>query len=172
MRWFSAAAGTYGVLLRQAQARKGLARVDDARARALDGIGVQRGLGGDRAQQLKKVERGALGREQRAGGAFDLEHDLVGGAALAFGATPLDAHLRVELPQRGLDPGRAAHHGGFARQHAGTGAVRLASTSDAVRSPSATSSCRARVASDRASAATADAEKSKRRLMALCLCVF
>ncbi len=90
-----APAGAHRVLLREAKAGQGLARVDDASPRALDGIGVQRGLGGDRAQQLQEVERGALGCQQRAGGAFDFQHGLVGRAALAFGAEPGDAGLGI-----------------------------------------------------------------------------
>ena len=110
-----AAAGAHRVLLRQAQARQRLARVDDLRARAAHRIDVGRGLGRDRAEQLQEVERRALGRQQRAGGAFDLQHHLVGGAALAFGHGPGDAWPAGRAGAGRPRPRAAADHGGLAR---------------------------------------------------------
>ena len=47
------AAGPHGLLLELAQARRGLARVEDARARALDGLHVARGERGHAGQAAR-----------------------------------------------------------------------------------------------------------------------
>ena len=72
---------------------------------------------------MQKVERRALGAEQRAGVALDLQHHLVGSAAGAFGHMPGQLHGRVERTQGGLGPGGATDHGGLARQDARAGAA-------------------------------------------------
>jgi hypothetical protein len=68
---------------------------------------------------LQEIERRPLGRQQAAGGTLDLQHGMIGDAAPAFGHQPMNLYLRIDLPQRGLDPGRTADHRGFARQHPG-----------------------------------------------------
>ena len=67
-----AAAGADGVLLERAQARRGLAGVEDARARALDRRDVAGGERGDPGQAAEEVERHALAGEDRGGGPVQL----------------------------------------------------------------------------------------------------
>ena len=127
-----AAAGAHRIFLRQTQTRQRLARVDNLRpvvGHALNGLNIVGGFRGDGAEQLQEVEGGALGGQQRARRAFNFQHHLIGRAGLAFGHAPGQAHVRIELLQRGLGPGRATDHGGFARQHLGPGtAIRVNQT--------------------------------------------
>ncbi len=119
----AATAHAHRVFLRQPQARQGFAGVHDLRPRACHALHVARGLGGHGAQGLQKVERGALGAQQGARLAFDAQHHLVGGAALALGHQPVQLRLGVERLHGRLHPRRAAKHGGLARQQVGVGAA-------------------------------------------------
>ena len=112
-----------GVLLRDAQAGQGFARIHNRRLGALYGIDIFGRFAGHTREQLQKVQRRALGREQGAGIALDLQHHLVGGAALAFGHMPGQLHLGVQRPQRGFGPGSTTNHRRFARQNVGADAL-------------------------------------------------
>jgi hypothetical protein len=64
----------HGLLLEDAQARRGLAGVEDPGAGALDRANEPGGEGGDARQVSEEVERDALGGEDRAPRAGDLGH--------------------------------------------------------------------------------------------------
>ncbi|MDR6137000.1 hypothetical protein QE438_000304 [Pseudoxanthomonas sp. SORGH_AS 997] len=105
-----AAAAAHGVLLRQAQARDRLARIQDARAGAAHGRDEGRGDRGRAAQGLQEVERGALGADQRARAPAQGGQHGAGGHALAFGHAPVDGDLRIELAMAGVEPRSPADH--------------------------------------------------------------
>ncbi len=74
MRWFVPPPGGHRRLLEHPQPGRRLARVEHARARALDRLHVAGRQGGDAAQLLHEVQGGALGGEDRLGEALDDEH--------------------------------------------------------------------------------------------------
>jgi hypothetical protein len=94
--------------LRQAQARQGLAGVDDLRPCAGDGIHVLARHRGRAGEQLQEIQRRPLGAEQRPGVGLDLAEHLAGVDARAVAGMPADARLRVELAEAGLEPGGPA----------------------------------------------------------------
>jgi hypothetical protein len=61
-----AAAAAHGVFIEHAQSGDGLARIQDARLGAVNGVHELAGIGGDPAQPLQKIEDDALAAEQRA----------------------------------------------------------------------------------------------------------
>ena len=61
-----AAAVTYGLAFNNSQAWCGFAGVHDARLRALDGLHIAGGLGGDARHALGEVQGDALGTEHCA----------------------------------------------------------------------------------------------------------
>src|SRR5258706_8128908 len=67
-----AAAHPHRVFLRHAQARQRLARIEDLRARALDGAHELARARGHAREQLHEIERGALRGEERARLTLDL----------------------------------------------------------------------------------------------------
>ena len=109
-----AATGAHRRLLEQAQARRGLARVEHARSRALDGAGEPRGLGRDAAEALDEVQRGCApprgrrarrppGAERRAAGRLRPSRRL---PARGARARPRGRGCRTRGRRR---PGRTAH---------------------------------------------------------------
>gem|GEM_PF-6743388 len=63
-----AAAAAHGVLLQRAPSRRGLARVEDLRARAAHGMHIARGERRNAGEVLHEVERDAFSRDQGARG--------------------------------------------------------------------------------------------------------
>ena len=68
-RWFVAAARDDRGFFQRAQAGRGLARVEDARAGAADGIDKAPGERGDAGEALEEIQRDAFRGEDRADGA-------------------------------------------------------------------------------------------------------
>ena len=137
-------AGPHGGLLELAQSRRGLARVEDARARALHGLHVARRERRDAGEPPEEVERHALAGEDRGGRAADLgEHARL--APLALGRANLEAERVVHAartppaPRPGPPPRRAARCSMRARACAPSG-----TTARVVRSPAPRSSASAR----------------------------
>src|SRR6202008_2906965 len=117
-------AAAHRVLLRGAQARHGLARIEDPALGAGDRIDeAPRHRGGSR-EQRQEVQRSALAAEHRARWARNAEDDLLRRDAIAIGGLPVELYLRVELPEGLLDPGASAEHGGLARDAAAAHALR------------------------------------------------
>ncbi|MNE48342.1 hypothetical protein D3C80_1427980 [compost metagenome] len=116
-----AAAAGHGVFLRQAQAGKGLAGVQQAHLGAFHQVGQETRTGGDPRQHLQEVQRAALAAQQRAGRAFQVEQRLVGRGAITVGHLPVHSHTRVELAKHGVDPGSAGNHAVFAGDDGGLG---------------------------------------------------
>ena len=130
----------------------------------MHGIYIAGGFGRHGAEQLQKIERRALRRQQGAGRTFDLQHHLVRRTALAFLHTPDHACLRVDLLQRGLGPRNAANDRRFARQHMSPGAAsRVNQTRGQVTGADIFLQGTGRIG--RASSATAVSEKSKNEVM-------
>ena len=138
------------VLVEGAPARERLARVDDARAGALDRRHETPGGAGDAAQPPEKVERGALGREDGAQASRDEGERLAGLGQLALAAQALEAQTRDRPPRR--RPRRSASPQTTRRWRASIRARpwdASATTSGVVTSPGPRSSARARSSSGR-----------------------
>ncbi len=129
-----AAADAHRVLLRQAQARQGLARVQHrAAARVgagtLDRLDVAPGQRGGGREHLQEVQRRPLGREQRAAIGLDAADDAVGRHRRAFLVQPVDAGGRIERGEDAVEPVAAAQHGllphAHVRLHAAAGGHQL-----------------------------------------------
>jgi hypothetical protein len=67
-----APAAAYGVFLKGAEARRGLASVDDHRFQRADRVNVGAGERSDAAQSAQKVQSGALGAKEGPGVGVDL----------------------------------------------------------------------------------------------------
>ena len=93
-----AAAAAHGVFFERAPAGRGLAGVDDAGGGAGDGVGVAARLRGDAGEALDEIEGGALGGEERRGGAGNGENLGAVFDAVAVGG----GEFRL---QRGIDAG-------------------------------------------------------------------
>src|SRR3989338_8433635 len=104
-----AAADAHGVALEQAQAGSGLAGVAQLRFRSLQAGDVAAGEGGDAAQALQEVERGALAAQERAGVAPHLGQHAAA-HELAFFDQGAEAQLRVEQLEQPLHHRQARHH--------------------------------------------------------------
>jgi len=74
------------IFFEQPPSRGGLARIEDARAGAGDGVGEAAGQGGDAGEAAEKVEGRPFRHQETAGIARDLHHDV----ALADVVTILD----------------------------------------------------------------------------------
>jgi hypothetical protein len=101
------------VLLRAAQARKRLARIQDRAARSGDRIDIAAGFSGRGRKRLQEVQRGPLAREDGAGQPADLEYGLVGAQAIAVTGVPVQLNARIQLPERFLDPRATGENGRF-----------------------------------------------------------
>ena len=76
--------------------------------------------GGGAAQQLQKIERGALGRSAARGpGPSTLNRSLIALHRVAFGDPPIELHPRIDLPEGRLHVGNAAEDGRLARDDRG-----------------------------------------------------
>ena len=106
----AAAAAPHGILLRRAQAREGLAGVEDRAAGAGDRGGEAARLGGGRGEELQEVERSALAGEDRPGRALDLEDHRSGREPLPVRRPPGEADARVQAAKSLLGPGAATEH--------------------------------------------------------------
>jgi hypothetical protein len=116
-----AAADLDRVLLGQAQARQGLAGIEDFRLAALYRFHVAPRGGGGGGEGLQEVEGRPFGGEQGPGGAADFAQHLAFADAGAFLGAPGDFHPRVHLPEAFLEPGRAAQDGLLPRHDVGDG---------------------------------------------------
>ena len=118
------AAAAHGVLLRGAQPRHGLARIEDAAAGAGHRLDVGARGGRRTTEQLQEVERGALTTQHRARRPCDLEDDRTGAQRLAIGGVPAELHGGVEAAEGLIDPGDPAQHGRLARDDPAAHALR------------------------------------------------
>ena len=115
-----AAAAGDGELVEPPQARRGLARVEDLDARALDRRDVPAGGGGDARHPLQQVERGALGGQDRAGRALDPgDRARRVRNALAFADQHLHLGGRVEPAHDLVGHRQAAHDSRLAHDDVG-----------------------------------------------------
>ncbi|MCY1400096.1 hypothetical protein D9M71_151690 [compost metagenome] len=114
-----AAAAGDRVFLRQTQAGQGLAGVEQFHAGAFHQVGVVAGAAGGAGEQLQEVQCAALAAEQGAGRAVEGEQGLVGRDAFAVADFPFHLHLRVELAEYLVHPGRAGDGGVLAGDDAG-----------------------------------------------------
>ncbi len=121
----TAAAG-HRVLLRQAQARQGLAGVEQFDLGVGDLVGVVARMGGDARQHLQKVQRTAFATEQRARRAFEVKQRLVRADPFAIADLPVHRDPWVELAEHRIDPGGsgdgclvAGDDGGFGQPFGG-----------------------------------------------------
>ena len=90
-----------GVLLQRAKPRGRLARVEHPRGVALDLADVTPGLGGDAAQPLQEVHRGALRGQDRCDPARDLQHERLGLHGRPVPPQRLRAQTRIDAPEHG-----------------------------------------------------------------------
>jgi hypothetical protein len=113
------AAAAHGVLLRQAQARDRLARIEDDRARSLDGAD-KAGCGcGRRRQRLQEIQRRALGSQDRACLARKPANGGSCSDAVAVATGPVKRDRAIELAKGLVEPVPAADDGGVARNYRG-----------------------------------------------------
>ncbi len=108
-----AAAAAHRVFLRETQARQRLAGVEDLRVCAGDRIDVtarnRRGSG----KRLQEVQRAALAADQGARTALDVAQHRIGRNAIAIGARPFNAHLRIAFAETRSSPRDAHNHRRF-----------------------------------------------------------
>src|SRR5690242_16193517 len=116
-----AAAATHGVFLRKAQARDGLAGIEDFRAGAADGVDIGARHRGGAGKRLKEIERIAFARDQRTRVAFDLAQLGTCGDPVAIGTMPCDPYVWIELPKTFVGPRCAGKHRILAANDARTG---------------------------------------------------
>ena len=93
-----AAAAAHGVLLEDAQRRRGLAGIEDGDA-ARGRVDEARGQRGDARQPLQEVQRDPLGGEQGPGPSGHFGHRLAGFAARAVAPAHGEHRVGVELPE-------------------------------------------------------------------------
>ena len=123
------AAATHRVFLQRAQAGRGLAGIDDPRARAFHGVHIGPGQGGDARQTAHQVQRHALGAQQGASIGVDPGEPGPGADLSAVLGHRLEVGGGVELQDRQTGAGEAADNAGLAagehgaqarvRRHAG-----------------------------------------------------
>jgi hypothetical protein len=100
---------------------RGLAGVEDLRARAGDEINKLRGERRDAAQALHKIQSDALGGENCARGTFDTQKHGVFCNAPTVSGPSLAPQLGGELPKCGFCEIQTGDNDGFARDHGSTG---------------------------------------------------
>ena len=146
------AAGAHRLLLERAQARRGLARVEDARAGALDRLHVARRQRRDARQPAEEVERHALGRRGSTRRCRRPRRQARPRATRPRRRAPASAargrRARTPSPPRAGRRSRRAPSARSAPAPARPGST----TAAVVRSPSPTSSARARSISSSISA--------------------
>jgi hypothetical protein len=105
------------VLLQHAQARRGLARVDQLRLGAGDGVDEARGFGGDGGEMLDHVERRAFDREHALRPAGDRHQLGLGREALPVRGGDVDLDRRIVAAKTGGCDLDAGQREGLARVH-------------------------------------------------------
>ena len=115
------AAAAHRVFLSETQAGQCLAGVEDPAAGPGDGIGVGACGGRGAREQLQEVQGRPLAREQCPRTQFQPAEHLARGDASAIGRGPVDARMRIEPAEHGLDVRAACEHGVLARHDAGAG---------------------------------------------------
>ena len=109
MRWFCAPPIRVAYFSSDAQAREGLAGVEQDRAGAGDRVDIAAGQGGDAGQVLDRVERGALGGEQGPRFAGQPQQDRSpAGDAVAILDQPLDLDVGSSARKKASAIGRPA----------------------------------------------------------------
>ena len=116
-----AAAGAHRVFLEGAQARRRLAGAGDARSGAFDRGDVGSGERRDAAQMPKKIERGALGREQRPRLALDMRNPRCGSDLAAVGDIGNELGVGVERLEACRSEILPCDHARLARDDLGLG---------------------------------------------------
>ena len=111
----------YRVLLCQAQAGQRLARVQDARARALHHLHEAPRLGRRGREGLQEVERRALAGEDGARRSFQAAEHGLGRDLRTLGDLPGHRHRIVQLTEHLGEPGLAADHRLLAAEHVRAG---------------------------------------------------
>lgn len=109
------AAARHRVLLQRAQARRGLARISDARVRPRDRLHIGPRQGGDAAHPAQQVQRRPLGRQQSPRVGLDRDQNRPCLERLAV--RDLDRHRRLRVQRVDGDPHHrpARHHPGLTR---------------------------------------------------------
>ena len=107
------------MFLCHAQAGQGLARVHDFRLRAFNCLNVTPRQGGNGGKRLQKIQRRALGSQQRPRIAVNLAQGLVGLNAPTFLRFPADPAIRVERQEAFFEPQRTAQYRRLARDDGG-----------------------------------------------------
>jgi hypothetical protein len=102
------AADAHRILLREPQTRQRLARIEDARTRALDRIDETARRARHAREQLKEIEAVALGGQERACGAVQQHDRRVRGHAVALAILPLDVDRRIDAPHYFVEPRHTA----------------------------------------------------------------
>ena len=121
-----AAAAAHGVLLREAQTRQRLARIEDARARAGDEIGVRTRVAVAVPDSVcRKFSAVRSPVTMLRAGPRSSQTTVSAASCVAVGGAPSDGDARVELPKRLVEPGAAAQRRGLACDDARDG-VRVA----------------------------------------------
>ncbi|MNJ57076.1 hypothetical protein D3C77_526510 [compost metagenome] len=116
-----AAAARHCVLLRQAQARQGLAGVEQLDLGIGHLVGKKLGVSRHAREQLQEVQRAALAGQQRTSRAFEVKQRLVGPGPLTILDLPMHCHPRIELAKHRIDPSGASDHAIIARNNGGLG---------------------------------------------------
>jgi hypothetical protein len=114
-----AAAAAHRVFLQRAQARRGLARADDARSRVRDQPDESIGRGGDARQVSEKIERGALARQDGAGRPLDDEQRRARLDDGAVARVRRDAEVGAERAEHRRDQRQPSDDAALARDHQG-----------------------------------------------------
>ena len=109
------AAAAHGVLLRRAQTRQRLARIEQSAAGAGDRFDIAARRSRRTGQSLQEVERRALAGQDRARGPFDLKEERARLDCIAVLRVPDDLDGRIQAPKGLVDPGGAADDGLLAR---------------------------------------------------------
>ena len=108
-----------GIFFQKAQARYGLARVEQRRARPLDQVDIAARQRRDARQMLERVERTALGREHGAGIALKPHQRTARRHLVAILDLALDHHIGIERLEESLGQMDARHDDLLAAIHLG-----------------------------------------------------
>ena len=102
-------AATNRILLREPQAGKRLARIEDSAIVSGNGLHVCRSYGGRRRQGLQQIQRRTFAAEDRTGRTMQTTYSSVGLGRLAIIELPIKNDPWVYLAIHLIDPGTARH---------------------------------------------------------------
>ena len=99
-----------GVLLEEAEARGGPARVEDASLGALDGIGELRRLRGDAGEMLQEVQGGPFSPKDADRRPGNTRHELAPGERHPIGRARLKGDVLVDQLEDPFEDGQTGQH--------------------------------------------------------------